>query len=372
MKKIFVVSLMANIVFLSYLVIDLKTRTDLSMSSHSDEARYSGAHDKDEEEHQPRVFLGSPTSSKNYQDFLNAGLNVSQAKYLVFMSLQEQYVGALESITDRYWEVNPKVGQAIYLQRLLDAQSSIREELISEFGEEARMDPIFSSLFQPLAQQAPYLTADEQLALQRENMERRLVSANRNIDIKPKLEDGTPSSVGSYKDSLPENPINILSEEARKEYNLRHSGLAERLRSSEVKFDEEEFREAFDLVSPSQKLAPYERAMALGELTDLVGSSDAQDIWSKVDPGFDAIATVGSKHELSHQDIQLAYEIINTSYQNILDAQSLRERNPLEAQEAVKSASVERNDELSSQFGQEVAFELVRAKAASVPVLPSL
>ena len=235
--------------------------------------------------------------------------------------LQQLFASHVESLgtpEDRYWVQSPLAAQSSHLKELLDAQSRMRDAVVAEYGAQAVMDAAFQTLFHPLALQAPFLSSAEQIALQRAQLEQQTkIFQNRTLLAVPP--DPSPPVPGGPALEL-SDPVSVLDEKSRLEYELRMSPLADLLRGSGTLFTEATFRQTFALLAPSigstDPITPdiYEKLLTgLVDVSGLIGASSTLAIWSQIDPTLASMIDMGRVRGVSDGDLLAAYRIIFTS-----------------------------------------------------------
>lgn len=174
---------------------------------------------------------------------VGAGLSDRQAKAVILQALHEQYIDPIPVPEDRYWAESPHKAQITYMLSLMDAYDQVRFALRDQFGDRSVSDPVFKRVFQPLALQSPYLSSEEQVALQRFQAEQQLQMLSRSLLNPEALVQGDPGSWRpASKPAQPAEPSHLLSDTSWREHRLRASFLANQMRNSGVVFTETSFR----------------------------------------------------------------------------------------------------------------------------------
>lgn len=220
----------------------------------------------------------------------------------------------------RYWEPGYSPARD-ELERRLQAESSIRAELLDLFGADAAADPAFAAVFRPLGRAYGFLGPAAQVSLQRQQLERLATSSGAAVTA------GGNSSVcresGLAQDAArvaPWHPAGLSGQEAT-EYRLRFSPLAEQLRESGVADDETAYREIFDMAWRLERSeSPSAQAKARADLRSRIGDLPFARFWSVHDPFYGPIAEyLGGRGFPEHQ-LLAAYSIVNRSQEALLMA----------------------------------------------------
>ena len=339
-------SLIANVALVSYLLLQGVVPGDARSDVRTDEIP---------------SLITRQAEQGSYQYYRDAGLSDAEAKGLVLQHLRHRYVDAVPLPEDRFWEQRPLEAQSGYRLHLLEAHAQLRSALRLQFGEAAQTEPVFATLFQPMAVHAPYLAPQEQLALQRFQAERPLQLATTMAQAL------AGANAKNTVPAMPAEPSSVLSEAAWREYRLRSSPLAERLRNSGVAFTETSFRAAYEILSEDfpvqQPLYPYQLTAQRHRLVDLLGESAALQLWSQVDVGFSALVLAGQQQGLRDTEILAAYDIISDTEQAIFDAQHPRDHDRQSAMGLINQALAQQRDQLVRLIGESGADVLQAARS---------
>ena len=283
--------------------------------------------------------------------------------------LQQLFASHVESLgtpEDQYWVQSPLAAQSSHLKELLDAQSRMRDAVVAEYGAQAVMDAAFQTLFHPLALQAPFLSSAEQIALQRAQLEQQIkLFENQQLLAGPPGLSPVPGGPAlEFSD-----PVSVLDETSRLEYELRMSPLADLLRGSGAQFTEATFRQAFALLAPffgsTGPVTPEAMNIYRKQLTGLVGVSSTLAIWSQIDPSLAAQVSIGRQRGLSDDDLLDAYHIIATANVMLYEARQIRGKDAKASRSMMRRALDTRREQLTDLVGAELADLLMTARPPS-------
>lgn len=308
----------------------------------------------------------------DYLGLVKNGLSELQAKQLIFQQIKDTDRSELTNIKDRFWE-SDKTAKTFLLQNKLWSQQRIRDDLIRIFGDSAWEDPTFSEVFKPLQLQFPFLSAKEQIAVHKVQVEHHLAALKSQkmqtqfLQSNQDAHQFTPLSVGFPAADVSE----VLSEEAAYEYDLRTSMLAHQLRDSGVDFNEEKFRKTYDLLTDVLPAVRSEKPVGRVKipestlvdrrtaLQNLLGSEDSMKVIVALDPEFRILQRKAAKLELEVEQLMTAYEISLETRKAILDAIRTKEHSPEIGIEMIRQAGENQWNRISQQLGEDIAKKML-------------
>lgn len=247
-------------------------------------------------------------------------LSRQELKPLLLGWLEARYHELRSTPGRRYWEPGYSPARD-ELERRLQAESSIRAELLDLFGADAAADPAFAAVFRPLGRAYAFLGPDAQVSLQRQQLAR---LATLSDAAGPAA--GSPlvcreSGPGQFGTGVPSWHAADLNEREEKEYRLRLSPLAEQLRESGLADDEAAFRDIFEMFRQlEQSETPLAQAKARADLRSRLGNLQFDRFWSVHDPFFRPIAEYLRSRGFPEHQVLAAYSIVNRSQEALLAA----------------------------------------------------
>lgn len=247
-------------------------------------------------------------------------LPAKELKPLLLAWLEVRHRELASAAGPRYWEPGYSPARD-ELERRLQAESSIRAELLDLFGADAAADPAFAAVFRPLGRAYAFLGSDAQVFLQRQQLERLATSADAAGPVA-----GSPlvcreSGTGQAGARVPSWNAAGLNEREANEYRLRFSPLAAQLRESGLANEETAFREIFDMFGQlEQSETPSAQAKARADLRSRLGNLQFDRFWSVHDPFFPPLAEYLRGRGFPEHQVLAAYSIINRSQEALLAA----------------------------------------------------
>lgn len=309
----------------------------------------------------------------DYHELLNLGLSETQAKRLVYDELKDTLGLNDPQVNDIYW-ANTRALKAASIRKKYAIQAQLRRSLIDLFGSSAEDNQVFSEVFRPLQSKFPFLTSDEQIAVQKIQFEHQIA-----IMSKPQIKSFSPTSGNSANPqqlaisplSLSANVKPVLSDESALEYDLRASFLSSQLRESDVKFSEESFRKTYSLLAdlflahtssraPGQHQLPDKTLMdRRADLEDLLGIEDSLKVIVTLDPEFKNLQRQALSLNLNEEQLMTAYELGLNARKALTDGIRARGENPEVGLQMIREAANNHWNQLSQQLGDEVAEQLL-------------
>jgi hypothetical protein len=350
-KYLATVSLLINIIF-GILFFGLSPDQTVSSGEHHPQAlNQSNVQLQDNPKFQ--VDLSTDKSLQDYyQKLLSQGFTADQTKPLVFTRLKARYIDSIQKPDDQFWRYQP-LAQINYMEAMAKGYESIRGQLSGLYGTKVSRDPLFSDMFYPMANQYPFLSSSEQIAVQKMQIEMQKYSTQL------QAEGGNPSSVPP--DRAPANMLaNLLGDQATKEYMLRTSPLANKMRKSGLSFTEDSFRKAFDLLVSVKTVQDPSLSFAVrDEINGLFGADDGLVLWAAIDPAFGLVKQVASQHGVTQGLAMSAYEMILAAKQNVSEAAAQRSSNPQQAMHQVQNLMTDLKNQLSQMVGEPAANDFI-------------
>ena len=287
-----------------------------------------------------------------YHKLLIQGFTPDQTKPLIFSKLKSRYIDSIQKPDDQFWRYQP-LAQINYMQTLANGYESIREQLSALYGTQISTDPLFSDMFYPMANQYPFLSSSEQIAVQKMQIEMQQYSTQL------QAEGGNPRSVPP--DRAPAKVLaNLLGVQATKEYMLRTSPLANKMRKSGIAFSEASFRKAFDLLESVKMVENPSLTFAVrDEISQLFGPEDGLTLWAAIDPAFGLVKQVASQHGVTQGLAMSAYEMILDTKKNVSEAAAQRSSNPQQAMHQVQNLMTDLKNQLSQMVGEPAANDFI-------------
>jgi hypothetical protein len=257
-----------------------------------------------------------------------------------------------------YWRSDYSIAAVEGVGRRIAAADRVRAALLALYGPSARRDPVFEWLFAPLDARYTFLASEQQLALQKLQLERLLAQAkslSAGAAPPPFSVDGASSSRAS-----------VTAEILQDEYAYRFSPLAEQLRSAAIDLSGGEFRSAFDALLQFETTAADPRSFAhtREQLRSTLGAARFTRLWAARDPYFGVIAAAGRQQGLVDGTVLAAYAIFNDSQDRFAAAADRYAAvDPQSAGVELHRIHDDMRQRLSALVGEEAATALVRAAA---------
>lgn len=312
------------------------------------------------------------------------GLEDSLTKSIVYSVVVHTAEQALAPERSDYWQLDPfwKLDHAL---ALADAHEESRTRLAEIYGEAASKEPAFRALYRPLGTRFDFLSAEQQVAVERVRLEfQRSRTAKqsrlRRYETNANPPGLNPSRVGSTSEdghaALRDALAAVLDERALFEYELRESPLASELRASRIGLDEGEFRETYRILAELDRgeAGPDGFLAARRDLAALLGKSRFLALWASRDPRFAALARAGQSRGLREAAVWSAYEIVSDVQDEMLRAMGGAREDSVERAAAIHALRMEQQRRLTGLVGKDVALSLLgeidrdsRARASNRP-----
>lgn len=350
-KYLAIVSLLLNIIFGIVFFGLSRDQADSLGENFSQTHSQSNAQLQNNQKFQ--VDLSADKSLRDYyQKLLSQGFTTDQTKPLIFTRLKARYIDTIQRPDDQFWRHQP-LAQINYMEAVAAGYESIRGQLSGLYGTEVSRDLLFSDMFYPMANQYPFLSSSEQIAVQKMQIDMQKYSTQL------QAEGGNPRSVPA--DRAPANMLaNLLGDQASKEYMLRTSPLANKMRKSGLAFTEDSFRKAFDLLASVKTVQDPTLTFAVrDEINEIFGADDGLVLWAAIDPAFGLVKQVASQHGVTQGLAMSAYEMILAAKQDISEAASQRNSNPQQAMHQVQNLMTNLKNQLSQLVGEPAANDFI-------------
>jgi hypothetical protein len=318
----------------------------------------------------PLAVISEGRDIRAYLEALLArGLSREETKALVLARLLAESASENDSRTaSEYWRSDYSVAVVEGVGRRIAAADRVRAALLAVYGPSARRDPVFESLFAPLDARYAFLASEQQLELQKLQLERLLAQAKSppaGAAPPPTSVDGGSSRASVTADVL-QHVRSRLGSSAALEYAYRFSPLAEQLRSAAVELSGAEFRGAFDALLQFETTGADPRSFVRTReaLRSTLGDTRFTRLWAARDPYFGAIAAAGRQHGLADGTVLAAYAIFNDSQDRFAAAADRYAAvDPQNAGAELHRIHDDMRQRLAALVGEDVATALVRAAA---------
>ena len=318
----------------------------------------------------PPAALSARGDVRAYLEALLArGLSREETKALVLARLLAESASANDPRTaGEYWRSGYSVAVVEGVGRRVAAADGVRAGLLALYGPSARRDPLFESLFAPLDARYAFLASEQQLALQKLQLERLLAQAKSPpaaVAPPPSSVDGAASRASVTAEALQDVRAR-LGASAALEYAYRFSPLAEQLRSAAIDLTGAEFRSAFDALLQFETAGADPRSFTRTResLRSTLGETRFTRLWAARDPYFGVIAAAGRKHGLADGTVLAAYAIFNDAQDRFAAAANrYASVDPQNAGPELHRVHDDMRQRLAVLVGEDAATALVRAAA---------
>lgn len=291
------------------------------------------------------------------------------SKVAALLAIEARAFDAVRRAARGYWQ--PGVDYELELGRaVLGAEERIRSGLIERFGPGAANDPLFRASFRPLDARYPFLSADQQLAVQRLRFERDLELRNASRGARPEVGADAgrgidPAAAATASRHYREGLAAALDERALFELDLRDSSAARQLRASQVELSEQEFRAACAVLLDLERgaVGPAEVLAAREELRRLLGDRRFAELWAARDPAYSRIRAVTARHGLAESAVGAVYEVMSEFQDRRMQIAMLAEQNPDRAARESRAAADGERRALARLVGDDLAAEILGSRA---------
>ena len=302
-----------------------------------------------------------------YLDALLArGLTLEETKPLVLARLmaepapQNQRNGA-----DDYWRSGYAAAAVEHVRQRVAAADRVRARLLELFGSQARRDSVFAPLFEPLDARYAFLASEQQVVLQKVQLDRQSKLAS--VPAKPAplgTNAAEPAQVSPTVQASQELRA-ALGADAALQYLYRFSPLAEQLRSANIDLSAADFRSAFAALMQLESAAdPHAFTRTREALRAVLGDTRFTKLWAARDPLFGVLAAEGRRHGLADGAIAAAYAVFNDTQDRLAAvADRVASLDPQHAAGEMRGIQQDMQQRLASLVGQDAADALMRASA---------
>jgi hypothetical protein len=250
-------------------------------------------------------------------------------------------------------------------QRVATADRA-RARVLDLYGSQARRDPVFAPLFEPLDARYAFLASEQQLALQKLQLDSQL-----------KLSKAAPAKSASGPANAAEPATARVSATAQASQELRaalgsdaafgylyrFSPLAEQLRSANIDLSATDFHSAFAALLHFETAGdPQAFTRTRDALRGALGDARFTKLWATRDPLFRVIAAEGRQQGLADGVISSAYALFNDTQDKLATAADrFASLDPQRAAAELHGIQQDMQQRLASLVGQDAAQALVRA-----------
>jgi hypothetical protein len=362
---ILVVSIVANVALATYLV---------SEDVGQPETRTAAEHRPSPDASSSVAFFsdGEMDAAALRRHLVQLGLADRETKPIVLAYLNAAAFSRDLSAPYEYWRAEDGSNAVSRVEATEKNSEQIRATLLALYGAAAQDDPAFATAFRPLQDRFPFLSSQQQIAVRRLQSERRAAGTQTIAAAGP-----AGSSVPPGRPAAPPQDAqirDILRDEATyREYAMRESALAYRLRSAGVAFTESEYRAVFELMHEYGASAnPAAFVAQRDAVRNVLGRERALQLWAATDPLFQSIEQVSQQHGLRESAVLDAYEAVVAAQDDLLRMSG----GPPDARQAqfIRERIERRDSMLRSLVGDAAArglIEAIGARFGGSRVMPS-
>lgn len=298
------------------------------------------------------VVSDSEDLNEVYLSLIKQGLSQEQTKSLLFTKLKQQYIDTIEKPNDKFW-IHQPLAQIEYMEALSMGYQQVRKDLQSIYGHGVKDDPVVRDLFYPVANQYPFLSSQKQIALQQMQLDMHKSA------MSMQSQGGDLNGISSGRS--PQDMLKaVLDEVTLKEYQLRTSPMADKMRRTDLQFTEQHFRRAFNILDQLQ--SPQGSGVAtsiLEDLKELLGDQDGLILWAAVDPMFPLIKRISLQHNVSNDKALAAYDLVITAKKEISEAAQQKNSDPQAVIFMIQQLMIDLKNQLSSMVGDSAANDFI-------------
>ena len=303
-----------------------------------------------------------------YREALLArGLALEETKPLVLARLMAELAQSDQGNgADDYWRPGYAIAAVENVRQRVAAADRVRARLLELYGAQARREPVFAPLFEPLDARYAFLAAEQQLALQKLQLDRHLKLAK----IAPAASAPVTANAAEPAVARASATVQVSQElqarlgvEAALQYLYRFSPLAEQLRSANIDLSATDFRSAFAALLKFETAADAQTFTRTREaLRSALGDARFTKLWAARDPLFGVIAAEGRRQGLADGVISASYAVFNDTQDKLAAAADrFASLDPQRAAAEWNGIQQDMQQRLASLVGQDVAEALVRA-----------
>jgi hypothetical protein len=296
------------------------------------------------------------------QLLMQQGFSDHETKLVVLGLLNAAALDRAASVPYEYWRADDARSTASRIEAAEQRGEATRKTLVALYGRAAQDDPVFATAFRPLQERLPFLSSEQQIALRRLQLEQRPAAVQTMGGPRPANMTGPPERASSTAGDAAIREV-LADESTYREYAMRESPLAHRLRSTGVEFTESEYRAVFELMDGFSAGANPSAFVAQREgVRKVLGRERALELWAATDPLFQAINQTAQKHGLSESSILGAYEAVVAAQDDLLRMTS-SVRDPQQGQQ-IRERIEQRDSTLRSLVGDAAASAVIEAVGA--------
>jgi hypothetical protein len=306
-----------------------------------------------------------------HQRLLQVAMHEEDVKPIVLAYVTASAAQPERGNTYEYWRKDARRGGTAQLEAVEERREATRDALLAVYGDAARDDPAFTTVFSPLQDRFPFLSSEQQIALRRLQSQR-AIAAGETLASPPQMMSSARAG------AAPARPATTAFDAALRqlmpdestylEYAMRESPLADRIRSTGVELTESEYRQIFEVMHDFQSdPTPSAFVAHRDAVRNTLGRDRALEFWEATDPMFPSLREASRQHDLREDLVLAAYEILLDAQDDLLflsdgqpdarRAQEIRER-------------VERRDRMLRELlGDAAANSIFQAQASRLGAL---
>jgi len=303
-----------------------------------------------------------------YREALLArGLALEETKPLVLARLMAKLASVDRSNgADDYWRSGYAIAAVENVRQRVAAADLVRARLLELYGSQARHDPVFAPLFEPLDARYAFLASEHQLALQKLQLDRQLKVTK----VAPAKSAPGPAIAAEPATARASPTVQVSQElraglgaDAALQYLYRFSPLADQLRSANIELSATDFRSVFaTLLQFETATDPQTFTRTREVLRSALGDARFTKLWAARDPLFGVIAAEGRQQGLVEGAISAAYAIFNDTQDRLAAAADrFASLDPQHTAAEFQGIQQDMRQRLASVVGQDAAEALVRA-----------
>ena len=297
------------------------------------------------------------------EDLLARGLSLEETKPLVLARLMAELANGDGSGADEYWRSGYALEAVENVRQRVAATDRVRARLLELYGPHARREAPFAVVFQPLDARYAFLAPEQQLALQKLQLERQLkLIRNAPAARGPQSTAEAAAHVSATVEAAQELRAG-LDADAATQYLYRFSPLAEQLRTANIDLSAPDFHSAFAILLKFEAATdPQTFTRTREALRSVLGNARFTKLWARRDPLFGVIAAEGQQHGLADGVISAAYAVFNDTQDRLAAAADrFTSVDPPQAAAALSDIQQDMQQQLANLVGEDVADALVRA-----------
>ena len=287
-----------------------------------------------------------------YLKLLDQGFSVEQTKPLIFAKLKHQYIATITKPDDQFWKHQP-LAQLDYMESLSEGYQRVRARLVSIYDSTIADDPLVTDIFYPMSTQYPFLSSSEQISVQSMQLEMQRYATL------AQSQGGGINSMSS--DRSPQKMLaNVLDDSGLKEYQLRTSPMANKMRQSGVEFSESSFRKAYDILLQLNSARDSQVVFSVrDDLNILLGDEAGLALWAAIDPVYGLIKRVASKHDVNDGQALSAYGLVLVAKKEVSEAAQQRDSDPQQTVYMVQEILTNLKNQLTKMVGEPAANDFI-------------